>query len=83
MVNIAKVIDIISSNPFDVDEFLEFSKGDDADVENEYINEKYDEFIVNGNFVEPYFFMLSDTFRIEVECKVRNKILKKYRKKKE
>ena len=61
-----------------VDDFLSLSRGDDANLENEYISEAYDDFKINGNFVANYFKMATESFRIEVECKVRHKILKKY-----
>ena len=77
-----KAIDIIlSDEDVTVEKFLEGSRGEDANLENEYINEAFDDFKINGNFVMNYFKMATEDFRVEVECKVRNKILKKYRKK--
>ena len=79
--NIITVIDIILHQELSVEEFLSLSRGNGTNLENEFVNTAYDNFIVNGNFVLPYCALLSDTFRVEVECKVRNKILKKYRNK--
>ena len=79
--NIAEVIEIVLKDEnITVDSFLELSRGDDANLENDFVSEHYDDFTINGNFVRSYCKMLTDEFRIEVECKVRNKILKKYRK---
>lgn len=79
--NIAEVIEIVLKDEnTTVDSFLELSRGDDANLENDFVSEHYDDFTINGNFVRSYCKMLTDDFRIEVECKVRNKILKKYRK---
>lgn len=82
IVSIAEAIQtILSDEDATVENFLEGSRGDDANLENDYISEAYDEFKINGNFVMNYFKMATEDFRVEVECKVRNKILKKYRKK--
>lgn len=82
IVSITEAIEmILSDEDVTVDKFLEGSRGEDANLENEYISEAYDEFKINGNFVQNYFKMATEDFRVEVECKVRNKILKKYRKK--
>lgn len=83
IVSIADAIDLILSDEnVTVDKFLEGSRGDDdGNLENDYISEAYENFKINGNFVMNYFNMATDEFRIEVECKVRNKILRKYRKK--
>lgn len=82
IVSIADAIHaILSDGDVSVEKFLEESAGDDANLENEYINEAFDDFKINGNFVLNYFKMATEEFRVEVECKVRNKILKKYRKK--
>ena len=82
VVSIAEAIHmILSDEDVTVEKFLEGSRGEDANLENEYISEAYDEFKINGNFVMNYFKMATEDFRVEVECKVRNKILKKYRKK--
>lgn len=79
VVSIAEAIEIIlSDDSVSVDDFLTLSRGDDANLENEYISEAYDDFKINGNFVANYFKMATESFRIEVECKVRHKILKKY-----
>ena len=79
--NIAEVIEIVLKDEnTTVESFLELSRGDDANLENDFVSEHYDDFTINGNFVRSYCKMLTDEFRIEVECKVRNKILKKYRK---
>lgn len=79
IVSLADAIDLaLSDENITVDDFLTLSKGDDANLENEYISEAFDDFKINGNFVEKYIKMTTESFRIEVECEVRNSILKKY-----
>lgn len=80
--NLASVIDMaIEDDTIDVDKFLNLSRGNGANLENDYISEHYDTFDITGNFVESYSKLLKDSLRVELECKLRNKLLKKYRKK--
>ena len=63
-----------------VTDFLNYASLDKPNLEAEFISEKYDTCDITGNFVEQYCEMLNEDFLVEIECKVRNKILKKYRK---
>lgn len=64
-----------------VDEFLELADDKkDGNLENEYIKDKYEDFNITGNFIPFYYKLLDPSTRIEIECKVRNCILSKYRK---
>ena len=71
---------IMQNDSVTVDEFLELSRGDEPNLENEFINDKYDDFNINGNFVMKYNQMVDEETLVEIECRVRNKILSKYRK---
>lgn len=69
----------------DVDEF--FDRCDNSEspcLETAFVRQKYDDFTLTGNFV-PMYFDLTDykDFFVEIESKVRHKILKKYNKKKD
>ena len=76
--NLGSVINYILSIDFGVDEFLDLCIDDSHCLETEYVKKKYDEFILVGNFVEKYVKMVDSNFRIELESKVRNRILRKY-----
>ena len=80
--NIPTVVKMaLSDDDVDVDKFLSYSHGKDSNLENEFITEAFDEFKITGNFVESYKKILNEDIIMEIESKVRNKILKKYRKK--
>ena len=66
---------ILEDNKITVDEFMELSRGDDANVENDFINEKYDDFNINGNFIEQYAGLIDPMTRTEIEVQVRMKIM--------
>ena len=78
--NIGDVIRYILDSEISVTEFLDYSSLNKPNLEAEYISDKYDTCDITGNFVENYCGMLNEDFLVEIECKVRNKILKKYRK---
>ena len=78
--NIGDVIKYILDSEISVTDFLNYASLDKPNLEAEFISEKYDTCDITGNFVEQYCEMLNEDFLVEIECKVRNKILKKYRK---
>ena len=78
--NIGDVIRYILESEISVTDFLNYASLNKPNLEAEYISEKYDTCDITGNFVERYCEMLNEDFIVEIECKVRNKILKKYRK---
>lgn len=79
--DMGECINLIVDNPdLTVDDFMKLSRGAEPNLENDFINEKYDDFNINGNFIPQYSRMLDPTTRIEIECNIRNKILSKYRK---
>lgn len=79
--NLSDVIEDILSKDITVDDFLSLCDDDDKCLETLFVNDKFDKFQVTGNFIEKYIEMLDDDFKFEIEVKVRNKILKQYKKK--
>lgn len=68
---------ILHDDTITVDDFMELSRGDDANLENDFVNEKYDDFNINGNFVELYPTLMDDVTKTEIECKIITMILQK------
>lgn len=71
---------IIFDKEHDIDYFLQNSDLDEPRLETELMIDLFDNFKITGNFYPYYRKMVDDTFLKEIECKVRNKILKKYKK---
>ena len=68
---------------FDVDEFFTLCESDEYSLELEYVRNCYEKMLITGNFLESYVDMVDDSdFIMEIQSKVRNKILKKYPKRK-
>lgn len=76
--NLKDIIDTVLSTEFEVTQFIELTTIEDC-YENEWLSEAYDNVDVTGNFVANYIELVDDNFRNEIESKIRNKILKKYR----
>lgn len=76
--NLGSVVSYILNQDFSVDDFFDLIKSNSNCLETEYVEEKFDEFLITGNFVNNYINMVDSNFRIELESKIRNKILKKY-----
>ena len=68
---------ILHDDTITVDDFMQLSRGDDANLENDFVNEKYDDFNINGNFVELYPTLMDDVTKTEIECKIITMILQK------
>lgn len=77
LANLSDIIDYILTVDIDVTEFLSLTK---QCLETSMIDAAYDNFKITGNFVDNYKDMLDKDFKRELENKVRNKILKKYKK---
>lgn len=79
--NLSEIIDEILADDISVDTFFELcdDPGDPC-LETRYVQAKFDEFKITGNFTEMYKEMLDSDFISDIESKVRNKILKKYKK---
>lgn len=79
MASITDCIDmILNEGNVSVEEFLQLSRGNDANLENDFINEKYDDFNINGNFVDEYSKLIDSITRTEIESHVRIMMLQKY-----
>ena len=64
----------------DIDRFFNLCQSDEHFLELEFVIDSYDKMELTGNFIEKYIDMLDDGFIVEIQSKVRNKILKKYSK---
>lgn len=80
--NMSSIIEYILSQNYDIDEFLTLTTNDEMRVDLEFVKASFNDFTLTGNFVVPYISMVDKYFRTELESKVRNKILKKYPKRK-
>lgn len=77
--NLTEIINsILYDEEISVDDFLE-NCDNEASLETRFVKENYDNFILTGNFIPLYIEMLNIDFNVEIESKVRNKILKKYK----
>lgn len=74
--NLKDIIDFILNIDMDVQRFLDLTYNS---LETEWLDEAYSSIYITGNFVDRYRDMLNDEFKQEIESKVRNKILKKYK----
>ena len=80
--NLYQIIEHILSNEYDIDTFFELTTSNDFSIELEFVKKSFDEYDLTGNFIQSYICMIDKSFRTELEGKVRNKILKKYPKRK-
>jgi hypothetical protein len=79
--NLYRIIDdILGNDDLDIDEFFELCDEDNS-LETRLVQEAFNNDTITGNFLPHYIEMLDEDFKSEIESKVRNKILKKYRKK--
>ena len=78
--NLHSIVTEILREDIDVDTFFELCD-DEGALETQFMIQKYDDLVITGNFYQKYAEMLSQDFVSHIESKVRNKILKKYRKK--
>ena len=74
-------VDHIIHEDLTVDVFLQYARGEKAYLEADFIDEMYEKFQLTGNFVKKYIDLLSEEYLVEIESKVRNKFLKRCRKK--
>lgn len=79
--NLSEVISDILDEEFTIDDFFKYSRTDSTELEIDFVNDKYENCEITGNFVPYYIKMIDEDLLVEIECKVRNKILKKYKKK--
>lgn len=77
--NISAVIETIFSQDVDIFTFLEHTRSDGgSNLEIDFITHQYNKGTINGNFVEYYVEMLDNDLLVDIQCKVKNKLLKKY-----
>lgn len=79
--NLATIINEILAEDIDVDDFFDNCDDNDYCLETRFVSKQFDEFRLTGNFVKKYIEMLDKDFISSIESKVRNRILKKYKKK--
>lgn len=75
--NLHSIITDILKREIDVDDFL--NRCDDC-LETNFVKDKFDSLDITGNFIDKYVEMVDNDFIANIETKIRNKILKKYRK---
>lgn len=61
------------------EDFLRLCIGENPVTETTLVNEYFESYVMNGNFVEPYNRMLKLSMKVRIEAGIRNLILKKYR----
>ena len=80
--NLSDIIDhILSDDSISVSDFIRMSDRKRPSFETIFIEEKYNDFSITGNFIEKYVAMVDSDFKVEIEQKVRNHILKQHKKK--
>lgn len=80
--NLFNIIEgIVFKQEYDIEFFINNSDWKEPHLETEMIEEYFENFSLVGNFYPGYRNMLSTVFIKEIECKVRNRILKPYKKK--
>lgn len=62
----------------DVDTFFNACRDDEVVLELEYTKNAFEDMELTGNFIENYIEMIDDNFIMEIQSKIRNRILKKY-----
>ena len=80
--NLSSIITHILSEEYDIDRFFDLTSSDEICIEQEFVKAAFDDFTLTGNFIPSYISYVDEMFRTELESKVRNKILKKYPKRK-
>ena len=79
LTNISQIIENIFTEDIDPLTFLHNCKSEDGShLEIDFMLDKYESLEVNGDFVQNYYHMLDDELLIEIECKIKNKLLKRY-----
>lgn len=79
--NLSNVLHDILHKDISIDDFFEGCDSSEPCLETRFVKKQFDTLRLTGNFVSKYVKMLDYDFLSEIESKIRNKILKKYRKK--
>lgn len=61
-----------------IDEFFNLCDDGEYLLELDFVKTAYDEMKLTGNFIQKYIDLITPEFEVEIESKIRNKILKKY-----
>lgn len=61
-----------------IDEFFEYCDDNEYSLELDFVKNAYDNMELTGNFIEKYLEFINPDFEVEIQSKIRNKILKKY-----
>lgn len=78
--NLLNVINTILNDDIDMEDFFRMCDDDEC-LETVFVSKAFDDNTITGNFIPKYIDMLDTDFISEIESKIRNKILKKYKKK--
>ena len=62
----------------DVEQFFKLCESDEPVLELDFVRSRYENMDLTGNFLEKYADMVDSDFKMEIQSKIRNKILKKY-----
>lgn len=79
--NLSDIIDDVMCQDFTIDDFFKYSRTETTELDIEFVSDKYENNEITGNFVSYYTEMVDENLKIEIESRVRNKMLKKYKKK--
>lgn len=78
--NLSGIIrNILTESDLSVEEFLILSQSDYPTMENTFVQDMYNDFKITGNFVPNYVNMIPSTMKVEIETRVRGKLLRKFR----
>lgn len=78
--NLGDIIKDILNKDISIDDFIDGCDSIEPSLETRFIKKQFDSFKLTGNFVPKYVKMIDYDFLSEIESKIRNKILEKYRK---
>lgn len=81
--NLYSIIEDIIHSDIDVDSFINNSDWIEPRLETDMVRDWFEDFSIVGDFCPKYVEMVDSNFIKEIECKIRNRMLKKYKKKKE
>lgn len=77
--DLSNIIKYILHRDILIDDFIDGCDSIEPSLETRFVKKQFDSFKLTGNFVPKYVEMLDYDFLSEIESKVRNTILKKYR----
>lgn len=80
--NLPDVIDYVLTLDISVDRFFEATITDTSSMEAIYVRDCYVAYELNGDFVGSYLTMVDNYFKVELESKIKKRILNKYPKRK-